>query len=141
MHAGNRCRQTLASKPRVAVVQHTQKVRRKRKIQRKAFRIGYSPSQLISRTWRHMCPHNPSEREISDSEGDASKVETQKRKHCFFPHFPKDRNCDICLRTQITRGPCRGRNEGSIPRAAKYGDLITADHKVLNEGSESRNNH
>ena len=23
----------------------------------------------------------------------------------------------------------------------KFGDLITADHKVLNEGSESRNNH
>ena len=29
----------------------------------------------------------------------------------------------------------------SIPRAEKFGDLITADHKVFNEGSESRNNH
>ena len=32
-------------------------------------------------------------------------------------------------------------DEGSIPRTEKFGDLITADHKVLNEGSESRNNH
>ena len=37
--------------------------------------------------------------------------------------------------------PCRRRNEGSFPRAEKCGDLKTADHKVLNEGSESRNNH
>ena len=47
-----------------------------------------------------------SEREISDSEGDASKVETQKRKHCIYTHFPKDRNCDICLSpNQIKRKP------------------------------------
>ena len=28
-----------------------------------------------------------------------------------------------------------------MPRAEKFGDLITADHKVLSEGCESRNNH
>ena len=44
-------------------------------------------------------PAHPSGREISDSEGDASKVETQKRKHSIYTHFPKDRNCDLCLRT------------------------------------------
>ena len=37
------------------------------------------------------------QREISDSEGDASKVETQKRKHSIYTHFPEDRNCDVCL--------------------------------------------
>ena len=58
-----------------------------------------------------------------------------------FFHFPKDRNCDICMRTKITRTPCRKRNEGSVPRAEKFGDLITADHKVLSEGCESRINH
>ena len=31
--------------------------------------------------------------------------------------------------------------EASIPRAEKFGDLITADHEVLSEGCESRNNH
>ena len=45
------------------------------------------------------------------------------------------------LRTKITRSPCRRRHEGSIPRAEKFGDLITADHNVLNEEGESRNNH
>ena len=29
----------------------------------------------------------------------------------------------------------------AAPRTEKFGDLITADHKVLNEGCESRNNH
>ena len=86
-------------------------------------------------------PAHPSDREISDSEGGASEKGTQKRKHSIFSHFPKDRNCDIRLRTKMTRAPCRRRNEGSIPRAEKFGDLITADDKVLNEGSESWNNH
>ena len=86
-------------------------------------------------------PAHSSEREISDSEGDASQVETQKRKHSIFSHFPKDRNCGTRLRTKITRVPCRRRDEGSIPRAEKFGNLITADQKVLNEGCESRHNH
>ena len=33
------------------------------------------------------------------------------------------------------------RTGNSVPRAEKFGGLITADHKVLNEGSESRHNH
>ena len=86
-------------------------------------------------------PANPSDGEISDSEGDASKVVIQTRKHSIFSHFPKHRNCKICLRTKIMRVPCKRRNEGSIPWAEEFGDLITADHKVLNEGSEFRNNH
>ena len=31
-------------------------------------------------------------------------------KHSFYTHFPKDRNCEICKRTKITRAPCRRRN-------------------------------
>ena len=56
-------------------------------------------------------------------------------------HFPKDRNCEICKRTKITRAPCRRRSGGAVPRAANFGDLITADHKVLSDNCESRNNH
>ena len=56
-------------------------------------------------------------------------------------HFPKDRNCEICKRTKITRAPCRRRNGGAVPRAENFGDLITADHKVLSDNCESRNNH
>ena len=62
-------------------------------------------------------------------------------KHSVYTHFPKDRNCEICERTKITRAPCRRRNGGAVPRAEKFGDLITADHKLLSDNCESRNNH
>ena len=62
-------------------------------------------------------------------------------KHSVNTIFPKDRNCEICQRTKITRAPCRRRIGGAVPRAKKFGDLITADHKVLSENCESRNNH
>ena len=62
-------------------------------------------------------------------------------KHSVYTHFPKDRNCEICKRTKITRAPCRRRNGEAVPRAVNFGDLITADHKVLSDNSESRNNH
>ena len=51
----------------------------------------------------------------------------------MFTHFPKDRNCDIFLRTKITTAPCRRRTGEALPRAENFGDLITADHKILNE--------
>ena len=62
-------------------------------------------------------------------------------KHSVNAHFPKDRNCEICKRTKITRAPCRRRNGESVPRAANFDDLITADHKVPSDNCESRNNH
>ena len=31
-------------------------------------------------------------------------------KHSVYTHSPKDRNCEICQRTKITRAPCRRRN-------------------------------
>ena len=62
-------------------------------------------------------------------------------KHSVCTHFPEDRNCEICKRTEITRAPCRRRNSGAVPRAENFGDLITTDHKVLSDNCESRNNH
>ena len=62
-------------------------------------------------------------------------------KHNVHTHFPKDRNCEICRRTKITRAPCRRRNGEAVPRAVNFGDLITADHTVLSDNCESRNNH
>ena len=58
-----------------------------------------------------------------------------------YTHFPKERNCEICQRTKIARAPCRRRNGGAVLRAENFGDLITADHKVLSSFCESRNNH
>ena len=62
-------------------------------------------------------------------------------KHNVHTHFPKDRNCEICKRTKITRAPCRRRNGEAVPRADNFGDLMTADHKVLSDNCESRNHH
>ena len=61
--------------------------------------------------------------------------------HSVKTHFPKDGNCEICQRIKITRAPCRRRIGGAVPRAEIFGDFITADHKILSEGCESRNNH
>ena len=63
------------------------------------------------------------------------------RKHSVFTHLPKDQNCEVCERTKITRAPCKKRIGDAVHRAEKFGDLITADHKVLSEDCESRNNH
>ena len=62
-------------------------------------------------------------------------------KHSVDTNFPKDRNCEVCKRTKITRAPCRRRNGEAVPRAENFGDLITVDHKVLTDNCESRNNH
>ena len=69
------------------------------------------------------------------------RAEVVSGKHSIFTHFPKDRSSDICMKTKITRVLCRKRTGAAVPRAENFGDLITADHKVLSEGCESRNNH
>ena len=48
-------------------------------------------------------------------------VELGSGKHSVFTHFPKDPNCEICLKTKITRAS-----------AEKFGDLIAPDHKLPN---------
>ena len=82
----------------------------------------------------------------ASSSHEASLEPTFKRredlgKHSVSTHFPKDRNCEICKRTKITRAPCTRRIGEAVPRSEKCGDLITADHKVLSDNCESRNNH
>ena len=62
-------------------------------------------------------------------------------KHSVHTHFSKDPNCDICLKTKITRSSCERRAGTGVPRAEHFGDLITANHKVLSEESQTRNNH
>ena len=90
---------------------------------------------------RHAPGHIP-EGAHSDSEGSLkSGWQFRITKHSIFTNFPKDRNCDVCLWSKNTISPCRRHHQGSIPRAEKFGDLKTADDKVLNEGSESQNNH
>ena len=70
-----------------------------------------------------------------------AKVESASGKYSVYPHFPKDPNCDIYLKTKITRASCRRRSGAVVPRAEIFGDPTTADLKVLSERSESRYNH
>ena len=42
---------------------------------------------------------------------------------------------------QDSRPPCRKRTGTAVPRAEHFWVLITADHKLLSEGCESRKNH
>ena len=69
-----------------------------------------------------------------------AKVVPGSGKHSVKTHFPKDPKRDICLKTKITRASCRRRAGAVVPRAEHFGDLITTDHKILSEESESRNN-
>ena len=62
-------------------------------------------------------------------------MELGSGKHSIYTHFPKDPNFDICMKTKRTRASCR-RRAGTI-----FCALITADHKILSEESESRNNY
>ena len=71
----------------------------------------------------------------SDSECLTNEVENfNLRKHNIFVHIAKCRDCDVCLRTKLTRAPCRRRTGEALPRAEKFGDMVTADHNVLDFG-------
>ena len=77
-------------------------------------------------------------------------------KYLQSPHSRDVRICEstvfilISLKTEIARsvrgrklqGPlCKRRNGEAVPRSENFVDLITADHKVLSDNCESRNNH
>ena len=68
-------------------------------------------------------------------------MEPGSGKHSVLAHFPKDPNCEKNLKTKIARASCRVSAGTVVPREENFGDLITADHKVLSDESESRNNH
>ena len=99
---------------------------------------------MICRIGHENNPLGPQENSSSSHElpmRSRAKVEPGSGKHSIYTHFPKDPNCDICLKTKRTRPSCRRRAGTVVPKAENVGDLITADHKVLSEESESRNSH
>ena len=86
----------------------------------------------------------PEHRDASSSSNELPlepRAKVVPSKHNIFNHFPKDGNCDVYLRTKITRAPCRRRTGTVVPRVENFGDLIAADHKILSEGCESRHYH
>ena len=52
----------------------------------------------------------------SDSE---RPTKVASREHSIHTRFQKDRNCEVCLRTNMSRVPCRKRAGEALPRAEK----------------------
>ena len=53
-------------------------------------------------------------------------------------------NCEVCRRPKVTRAPCKRNPDDRADRikiAERFGDMIAADHKVLDEEQESRLHH
>ena len=96
---------------------------------------GQRSSQIISKTEVSAPAHTSHD---ADSERPAKVA---PRKHSILTHFPKDRHCEVRKRTKTTTVPRRKRTGEAVLRAENFGDLRTADHKVLSEGGESRNKH
>ena len=90
MHAGNRCWQIMTSRPRRTVNQPT---RWTRKIQRKAFLFGCSPSQLLWRTWRDLLAHSSwkeSEVRFGRWRFKSGDTKTEAECSCLLPQKPKE---------------------------------------------------
>ena len=59
-------------------------------------------------------------------------------KHSVYTHFPKDRNCEICKWTKITRAPCRRRNgEASRSQGSKRQLRVSKQSSIRSRGTGS----
>ena len=93
---------------------------------------------------------NPTQ--IDEEHVDSKEVKTTKKKkkqskvlsgkcvHNVFTHFPKCENCEICRDHKTHRAYCRNKagQASNLPTPTKFGEMLTADHKILNEDDESR---
>ena len=66
----------------------------------------------------------PASANISHDSDSERRVKEASRKHSIYTHFPKDRNCEVCKRTKITRAHCRRRTGGR-------GDMWVAELEIL----------
>ena len=76
---------------------------------------------MDERVPEHRDSHASSSHELSSEP--TLKRREDSGKHRVYTHYPKDRNCEICQRTKITRAPCRRRIGEAVPRAENFGDL------------------
>ena len=100
------------------------------------FLNGWRISQTIWRTQNCLCPHTFLKTQIRNIQ---RKWYQYQGNIVFTLTSQKTDIAKYCSSSDITRAPCRSRNGETVPRAEKFGDLITADHKLLNEEGESRN--
>ena len=96
------------------------------------FLSGWRSSQIIQKTQNCLHPYTVLRTQIRNI---LRKWYQNRESTVFILTF------DVCSRTKMTRAPCRRHTGEALPRAEKFGDLITADQKVINEGCESRDNH
>ena len=94
---------------------------------------------MDDRVPEHRDSHASPSHELSLEPKPARSVDLGK--HSVYTRFLKTEIARSARGPKITRAPGRRRNGGAVPRAENFGYLITADHKVLSEGCESRNNH
>ena len=66
--------------------------------------VEFSSEAERCKPWRVNSEHPPT-------------VVSKSRTHSIFTHFPKDRHCDVCLRTKITKASCKRRTGEAVPRA------------------------
>ena len=84
---------------------------------------------------------NSRDRPLEPPRPDPLPVTASKGKHNVSTHFPKDPNCETRKRGEISRAAGRHNSHCHIPCATKFGEIITDDHKDLNEERASRSNH
>ena len=61
--------------------------------------------------------------------------------HVFFQIFSRIQIVNYVPTYKVTRAAYRRNSQSHIRRATKFGEVITADHKVFKEEGESRSNH
>ena len=68
------------------------------------------------------------------------KKVTGCNEHNIFTHFPKSDSCEICRENKTHRAYCRAKyddHKGKLPPPEQFGDMLTADHKILGDDDES----
>ena len=70
-----------------------------------------------------------------------AEVEPGSGKHSVYTHFPTDPNCDICLKTKITRASCRRRTGTLVPRSqnSQWRKWIAWQSSIRRRGSRFSN--
>ena len=70
-----------------------------------------------------------------------AKVEPGSGKHTVSNALSEGPKLRYLLEDENERASCRRRAGTIVPTAEHFGDLITTDHKIFSEESESRKNH
>ena len=65
------------------------------------------PEWLVDFTENLEIVETPAAAENSHDSDPERPFKVASRKHSMYTHFPKDRNCEVCKRTKITRALCR----------------------------------